>query len=194
MTIRLDALPELAQLWDQLVAIAAGEGIGVGIEDWGGFRTVDDTAQILAFKQADYDEYAAAARAAGHEPNPITGPWDNGSSRPIAPYGQSFHNYGAARDFAIDAVPAGMSMDDAVSRVQAIGVGLGFRSGASYGDDRHLELTIPLADAAAAWAAYQGAGATSTTILLVGMAAILGVVTVLRLFQRWRPSPITAGP
>jgi hypothetical protein len=191
MTIRLDALPELADRWAALEQLAGDEGIELGVADYGGYRTAADTAEIVAFKNADYAAYTAAARAAGRVPVPITGPWDNGNARPIAPYGRSYHNYGAARDFVIVSFPPWLSVDEAVARVQELGERAGFRSGRTFGDDDHLELPLTLEQAAAAWAEYSSSSSSSAgmTALLVGLALSVGVFTVVKYapgLKEWR--------
>jgi hypothetical protein len=176
MSIRLDALPELEVRWDATVSDSAGEGVDIEIADFGGFRTEADTAKILKFKQDDYKAYADAARAAGHVPIPITGPWDDGSSRPIAAYGESYHDFGGARDFTIAHYPSGMSYESAVSRVQAIAEANGLRSGHSYGDDPHLELRVTLPELQQMWAAYEAEGGTGAGGIGAGAAlAILAI-------------------
>jgi len=182
MSIRLEALPELEERWAQLEELAADDDIELGIADYGGLRTAADTAEIIGFKNADYAAYAAAARAAGRVPVPITGPWDNGNARPIAPYGRSYHNYGAGRDFTIVSHPAWLSLGDAIARVQELAESVGLRSGRAFDDDYHLELPISLEEAAAAWAQYSSShgSTTTTTVVLVGLALTVGAITVLR--------------
>lgn len=181
MSIRTQALPELVELWDKTVSDAGAAGIVVAIADFGGFRTDADTAQILQFKQDDYDAYAAAAVAAGHMPLEITQGWDDGNPRPIRPYGQSFHDFGAARDFIVKRWPAGMTQAQAVRRVQDIAIANGLKSGRSYGDDPHLQLPITLEDAAARWDAYDAQrGSVSMTVVWAILAVGVGAITVAR--------------
>lgn len=177
MTVRVDALPELVDAWTALESALESDGIAIAIADFGGYRTEADTAQILQFKADDYAAYAARERRAGRVPVPITGPWENGNARPIAPYGASMHNYGAARDFTIVRRPAGLSEADAIRRVQDAAESIGFRSGRSFGDDRHLELPISLPDAAARWEAYHAAASTESdlTPIFVILALSVGV-------------------
>lgn len=190
MSVRLDALPELDDRWAQLEQLAGDEGIEIAVADFGGFRTAADTAQILGYKNADYAAYAAAARAAAHVPVPITGPWDDGSSRPLLPFGQSHHNYGAARDFTIAARPAWLSFGDAVARVQELADSVGLRSGAAWNDPQHLELPIPLADARARWAAFQehASAGPSLVAVLACIAIAIGVGAAVRSkgLREWR--------
>jgi hypothetical protein len=182
MSIRLQALPDLVARWNATVADAAAEGIVVEIADFGGYRTESDTALILKYKQQDYDAYAQAALAAGHTPLPITGPWDDGSARPIAPYGSSYHDFGAARDFTISHYPKelGMSYADAVRRVQELAESNGLRSGHDFGDDAHLELPVTLDVARQMWADYQASsgGIGSGTAVVVILALGVGIVAL----------------
>jgi len=181
VSIRLDALPELEERWVLLEQLTSDDGIELGIADYGGLRTAADTAEIISFKNADYAAYAAAARAAGRVPVPITGPWDNGNARPIAPYGRSYHNYGAGRDFTIVSHPAWLSLGDAVAHVQELAESIGLRSGRAFDDDYHLELPISLEQAAADWAEYSSSrGSVTMTAVLVGLALTVGAVTVVR--------------
>lgn len=178
MSIRLQALPQMAELWDELVQVLSAQDITIGVADFGGFRTAADTAEILNDKQADYDAYVAAGGTL-----PITGPWDDGSSRPIAPYGRSFHDYGAARDVKVLSAPAGMSGLAVTAAIDAAAESVGLVTGASYGDPLHVQLPISLDEAKAQWAAYVAAGgdtgpssSTTTIAAFVVVAAAIGVV------------------
>ena len=190
MSIRYDALPELENAWDLLSELAAGEGIGIAVQDYGGYRNAADTSEILAFKDRDYAAYAQAQRAAGRVPIPITGPWENGNSRPIQPYGSSYHNYGAARDFKITQ-RGGYSEGEALARVQSLAEAAGLRSGKSFGDSYHLELPITLAEARARWAAIGctvDGGLTGAQVALGILAFSVGVWVVVRYvppFKDW---------
>ncbi len=150
MSIRLEALPELTTAIDALGQLAAAQGIRFTTADYGGYRTVADTTEILGYRQAEYGIYAAQMQAAGQTPLPIN-QW-----RPIAPYGRSFHDYGAARDLTITAKPSGMTSSQALAALGALAPQVGLRWGHSFGDDPHFELAISLDDAAARWAAYTG--------------------------------------
>jgi hypothetical protein len=183
MSVRLEALPELESAWDATVSDAAAEGIQLTIADFGGFRTANDTALILSYKQADYDAYAAAARAAGRTPVPITGPWDDGSPRPIAPYGQSWHDYGAARDADIVSFPSSMTLEDAIVRVDAIATANGLDTGAAYSDPLHLQLPVSLDEARARWAEYSSS--SSSSLVWVLLAIGVGAAATVRLARRW---------
>jgi hypothetical protein len=191
MSIRYDAVPELLDRWDLLTELLGGEGIGIAVADYGGYRTAADTTEIQGFKDRDYAAYAAAERRAGRVPVPITGPWENGNSRPIQPYGSSYHNYGAARDFTITQ-RGGLSERDALARVQSLAEAAGLRSGKSFGDDYHLELPITLAAARELWAAEGGTvdagGITGAQVALGILAVSVGIWVVIRYvppFKDW---------
>ena len=189
MTIRTEALPELLSLWNGVESTAAAEGIAIGIADFGGFRTEGDTALILQYRVDDYNADLSAGRI-----SPTLSLQDY---RPIAPYGQSWHDYGAARDFKIVSKPASLSTDDAIARVDTIAESIGLRTGASYGDPWHLELAVPLDQAAAMWADYQAAGGASSSssssssgpgsaamsAIWIGLAIGAGALTVLRYWR-----------
>ncbi|MGH9884107.1 MAG: hypothetical protein ACREBE_01160 [bacterium] len=180
MTVRVDALPELVDAWRELEQLAGEEGITLAIADFGGFRTAADTSLILSYKQQDYDAYAARERGAGRSPLPITGPWEDGSSRPIAPFGQSYHDYGAARDFVIVGRPAGMSVSEAELRVDDLAEYLGLDTGRSYGDRRHVELPISLQEARDRWAEYSANSISPGTAVWLLIALGVGVLATVR--------------
>jgi len=175
MTIRLDALPQMQQLWDSLVSTLSAQGIAIDVADWGGYRTADDTAAILNIRQAAYDAYVA-----GGGTLPITGAWNDGASWPIAPYGKSFHDYGAARDVEVLSAPAGMSGLAVTAAIDAAAESVGLRDGASFGDPLHVELPITLAEAQTEWAAYAGSSSSSssTVAAFVVIAAAVGAIAV----------------
>ena len=84
------ALPETVAAWNALESAAMAQGIAFTLNDFGGVRTPADTALILQYRETDY----AAALAADTIPADTT----ISQFRPIAPYGQSYHDYGAAFD------------------------------------------------------------------------------------------------
>lgn len=150
MTVRTDALPELTQAWYTLEQLAASHGVQMGIADFGGFRTAADTSQILGYRDADYAVYVKQQRAAGKPVQSET------SWRPISPYGSSYHDYGAARDFTVVIKPSSMSVDDAMALVRSLAPAAGLRAIYPGVDDPpHLELPIDLDTARQWWADYQ---------------------------------------
>lgn len=169
MSIRVEALPELVQAMSALADEAAGYGIAFDVADYGGTRTQADTAEILAFRDADYAVY----RANG-------GTLSESQFRPIAPWLKSFHDFGAARDLRITGKPAGWSDDDAYAQLGELAPGLGLRWGGNFSnpDPDHFELAIPLAQAAAAWNSYTGGtGAAPANVdgKALGALALIGV-------------------
>lgn len=155
MSIRLEALPALDDAIAQLEQRAAAEGIGFAIANFGGFRTAADTALILGYRDADYAVYAAKQLANGVTPIAMK-KW-----RPIATYGNSFHDYGGARDLTITYKPSWMSDSDALARLGELAPSVGLRWGGSFNDPAHFELPVPIGAAAAAWAEYSGSGSAT---------------------------------
>lgn len=155
MSIRLEALPELVARMQELERRANAEGIFFRVADYGGTRTEADTARILAYRDADYAIYEAKERQAGRTPLPKE-TW-----RRIAPYGSSYHNYGAARDLIITAKPGGMTSTAAMDRVATIAPSIGLRRPLPKDDPGHFELAITLADARARWGNYVAAAGAS---------------------------------
>lgn len=155
MSIRQDALPELVTAWSELLRLAAARGITVTIEDFGGYRTQADTSLILGYRDQDYALYVARAKAAGQTPV------SEAAFRPIAAYGASAHNYGAARDAEITGAPAGMTDAQALAVLGSLAPQAGLRWGGTFTnpDTDHFELPWTLDEWAGRWTDYQnGAG------------------------------------
>jgi hypothetical protein len=163
----VDALPELRDREKKLRALASAEGIGYEIADYGGIRTQADTTRILKYREDDYKVYASKERAAGRTPRPID-EW-----RPIAPFGSSFHNYGAAFDVRIIKAPQGMTFVTALSRLGVLGGKAGLVWGGLWSDKRndppHFQLSTGLTQARERWEAMKKDG---------GAASILGSLTL----------------
>src|SRR5205814_8666856 len=85
------ALPELRTAEQKLKAWAAARGIVYVFADLGGVRTAADTADAMRYRDAEYQMYLRTLKP-GHTPI-AKETW-----RPIAPFGHSYHNYGAAFD------------------------------------------------------------------------------------------------
>lgn len=170
-------LPELRDKERQLRAAANGEGIEYTVADFGALRSQSDTLKILGYRDQDYAAYVAAQQRAG---KPIA---SKNTFRPIAPYGSSYHNYGAAFDARVTRVPAGSTASAATARLGALGESVGLRWGGHFPageiDPPHFELAISLPDAVTRWAAWQAAqrGETPTEIaaLVQSTIAIPGV-------------------
>ena len=148
-------LPQLQAAYTRLEQLAAQAGISVTVNDYGGFRDAADTARILFYRQADYD----AALQAGDIP-----PYETiDQFRPVAEYGESFHDYGAAVDVSPMAWPASESYDWAVAQLGAFAPRAGLRQPLPTTDPAHFELPVSLADAQAMYAAAGGSGAPLQT-------------------------------
>jgi hypothetical protein len=149
VSVNETALPELDAAWESLGRDAAvSYGIQLGIADFGGTRTEADTTLILQYRADDYAVYARQERAAGRTPEPVN-TW-----RRIAPYGSSFHNYGAARDGRLVSYPANMTEDRAIAAVRSLASRNGLRT--INHDPLHFELPITLEDAAQRWENFAG--------------------------------------
>lgn len=103
------ALPELVAAEARLYALAKAHGMDYRIADFGGLRTLADTVRILKYRDDDYANYVKAyqhARASGASSFVSDGtryrvgsvPLNINTFRAIAPFGHSYHNYGAAFD------------------------------------------------------------------------------------------------
>lgn len=130
-------LPELRQREALLYAAAMRDGIIYRIADYGGLRTEAQTKLILQYREADYK---AAVKADPRVASvPIT-KW-----RPIAPYGQSRHNYGGAFDVLPLIWPASLTYGRAMGRLAELAPAVGLVNGASFQDLPHFELPDPFA-------------------------------------------------
>lgn len=143
------ALPELRARESSLRALAAAEGITYDVAAFGGVRTQADTTRILTYRDNDYAVYVAKARANGKVPV------SKDEYRPIAPFGSSFHNYGAAFDAEITGAPKGVTFDAALSRLGALGAKAGLVWGGVWArpktDRPHFQLAYGLAQVRDMW-------------------------------------------
>lgn len=162
--------PALTAAMTQLEQLAAAVGIAFATADYGGVRTEADTVTILRYRDDDYAVAQRQAAASGTVLPPIA-QW-----RPIAPFGSSYHNYGAARDVRPVRWPQGMTESGALARLGAIVAThpeLGLRWGGTFPqgkkDPAHFELAITLADARTQW---EAANKTANTALASGGAAV----------------------
>ncbi len=146
-------LPELATAYAQLANALASRGITIGVADYGGVRTAADTTRILAYRQQDYN----AAVNAGQIDPAVT---SLNEFRPIAPYGSSYHNYGAAFDVHVIGRPSSMSEQQALAIGAQLAPQFGLRWGGTFPDPDpwHFELAISLADAKQRYATMTGSG------------------------------------
>lgn len=170
-----NSLPELRAGEQGLRAQAAREGISYVIAPFGGpLRTQADTTNILRYRAADYAAYVARQKAAGRAVVDID------TFRRVAPFGLSFHNYGAAFDINIDTWPTGMTADQALTHVGAMAAAHGLRWGAAFGDTPHFELAKTLEQVKAAWQAYSRPPTLADASSLPGVQIIApGVVPVM---------------
>lgn len=145
------ARPELLAAVSALAAVVAQEhpGLEFDVADFGGMRSEADTAKILTYRDNDWD---AAVRADPTLPRRTT----KHAWRPIAPWGNSMHNYGAAFDVQITKAPAGMSRLAALNIVKDYAPVIGLVDGRDFGDGPHFELPGGLAAARAAWLKQTG--------------------------------------
>lgn len=164
------ALPELREREKKLRALAAAEGITYEVADFGGLRTLPDTNRILEYRKNDYAVYVSKQKAAG---KPVVSMEE---FRPIAPFGSSFHNYGAAFDVRITGAPKGMTFDQALTRLGALGAKAGLIWGGLWArpknDRPHFQLSTGLTQAKEMWEQFTS-GKTPTKPAATGMASIL---------------------
>lgn len=162
------ALPQLITREAMLRQRANAIGIDYRIADFGGLRTQADTVLIMGYRAADY----AAAVAA----NPAVASIPINTWRPIAPFGSSMHNYGAAFDVLITKKPANMTESQAYAQLRAIAPSIGLRANVP-NDPGHFELPLTLDDARRAWGdrtpgVAGNVAAASTVFLLLGAALV----------------------
>lgn len=171
-------LPETVDAFNALDQYARSQGIAIAIADYGGVRTQADTTQILEYRQNDYN----AAVAAGKIPATMT----LDQFRPIAPFGSSYHNYGAAFDITIQARPASMTAYDALALLGAYAPAIGLRWGGYFSnpDTPHFELAISLDDAAQRYASFladggapsDDSGSPDMALIAIGVAIVGALV------------------
>lgn len=166
MGLRIDAaLPELREAFGQLSDYAKSLGMTIHVLGTGGVRTEADTALYKSYRAA---EYALAVAK-----NPATAKIPIGQWRPIANFGSSFHNYGAAFDIGFGSGTLGgpgyvsekdglygFTTDFALESLGEYAKTIGLRWGGNFKasqtsgpDPVHFELDITLAEAKARWAA-----------------------------------------
>lgn len=158
MTTLAGVLPETAAAYAQLDTFARQHGITIGVADFGGVRTLADTTRILGYRT---DDYQAALRAGTIRPDTTLQQF-----RPIAPFGSSFHNYGAAFDVRIIARPAAMTEYAALRALGLYAPNIGLRWGGNFTnpDTPHFELAIPLSEAKARYTSFASSGGASSSL------------------------------
>jgi hypothetical protein len=188
MTDILNTLPELQLAEKKLRAAATARGVSYVIADYGGLRSQADTTKILQYRLQDY---AAAVRA-----NPDTSKIPMTKWRPVAPFGSSYHNYGAAFDVLVTAHPAG---ENGYSILGALAPDAGLRWGGSQSfidvgrvDIPHFELPVSLTSARIMWLGPV-AGTAETGRIIGGviaanpvqtLAVVLGILLVAAAVRR----------
>lgn len=146
------ALPQTQDAYAALSAALVPRGISITLAPYGGTRTEADTNLILQYRQNDYNHDN------GLPADTVTDVDTLNRYRPIAPYGESYHNYGAAFDILITGRPSGMTLTGAYEAAGELAPSLGLRWGGNFPnpDIRHFELDESLADAAAQYSAFTG--------------------------------------
>lgn len=147
-TSLIGARPELTRAYDALTQIADVAGITFCVANYGGLRSQADTALI---KQIRIDEYNAAVQR-----NPATALTDINDWRPIADWGSSMHNYGAAFDVFVTGTPPTMSRLTALNFLKDQADAIGLVDGRNFGDAPHFELPGGLSLAKAEWQKMTG--------------------------------------
>jgi hypothetical protein len=165
------ALPQLLAGLDRLRARASALGISFDIADFGGIRTQADTVLIMAYRAADY---AAAVVA-----DPSVSAIPINTWRPIAPFGSSMHNYGAAFDVEITDAPG--SFDSALQQLKAAAPSCGLRSTVP-NDPPHFELPISLDEARAQWQALGNIPGSISAPDIAAASSIAVVLAVILVF------------
>jgi hypothetical protein len=166
-------MPELVIAHDALVAELERRGIRTKIANYGGLRSQADTTKILEYRAADYQHDVAAGLVSSSLPIE--------QYRPIAPFGSSYHNYGAAFDLEITGTPAGTSSYVALQLAGQLAPQFGLRWGggpdfpANRKDPPHFELAIPLSEARRRYTLYAGGASSSSIPGLPDVSALLGL-------------------
>lgn len=139
-------LPEMQRAEKSLRTKAAAIGVTYAPAPFGVLRTLADTTKILGYRDNDYAVYVRALKAS----NPGKAPIPKEQWRPIAPFGKSYHNYGAAVDLTITGRPNGWTVQRALAELGKIAPTCGLRWGGTFAtknDPPHFELAIPLSEA-----------------------------------------------
>lgn len=150
-------LPEFASDLAQLAQLAAAQGIQLGFNSYGGFRDQATTQLISKYRDQDYAAYLKQLL----QTNPLATPLPIDQWRPLVPFGQSFHNFGAAADLnPIVWPPALGTRTDALNVLHQLAPLTGLRFPLPTSDPAHVELAEPLATVQTRWL-LQGANASS---------------------------------
>ena len=172
-TALLLALPELRAAYDALQVLANAEGIFFRVAPFGGVRSYADTVKIMQYRDADW---AVAVRK---DPS-LARRTTKEKWRPIAPFGTSMHNHGAAFDMDVYRQPPGMSYSAVSDRLHALGLRVGLTSGRAYNDPRHMQLTrYTVAQASQRYAVYR---ATLNRKVVAPAAVTLAAIVLVAVF------------
>lgn len=139
--------PDLTAAIEKLRVKAAAEGIEFTTADFGGVRTEADTIKILKYRDDDYAVYVRNLK----RDNPGKKPLGKNTWRKIAPFGSSYHNYGAARDLKPTKWPPSFTESKALDRLRTLAPSCGLKTITN--DPPHVQLPITLAQARARWKA-----------------------------------------
>lgn len=165
-----ESLPALqdaeARLYDYAVNTL---GIDYRIADFGAVRTEADTNLILQYRTNDYNAAVKAGEIAANTPLQVF--------RRIAPFGSSFHNYGAAFDVLVTDQGPYASKDAALQALKGAASSFGLSSNVP-NDPPHFELNTSIDDARAAWINYTNGGDGSVNVRVSGVADTAALVTV----------------
>lgn len=164
-------LPELVAAERRLSALATARGWAYKLADWDGaaVRSQADTTKHLRIRDVEYARYLLTLKP-GQAPVPKL-KW-----RMIAPYGSSYHNFGAA----FDAEPIRCTFAQLGSLAAAAGLVWGGKD-----DPGHFRLPITLLEARARWLAFGNAPgvarvatptATGAVVVLVIAGSLLGLL------------------
>lgn len=168
------ALPELIRAEQELSRLAAARGIRYAIAPFGGVRSESDTTRILGYRETEYKMYAEKEKTAGRTPLPIN-KW-----RPIAPFGNSHHNYGAAFDVRPVTWPQGRSFQwahDQLDEIVRTNPSIGLRAGDYFNDEPHFELAISLDAARQKWKLLGRLPGNGVTLIpVVGGLAVIALL------------------
>lgn len=141
--------PQLTAAIEKLRAKAALEGIEFDTADFGGVRTEADTVRIMKYRDDDYAVYVRNLQ----RDKPGKTPTPKHIWRKIAPFGKSYHNYGAARDLRVTKHPPSFTASKALDRLRVLAASCGLQTITN--DPPHVQLPITLAQARARWEARQ---------------------------------------
>ena len=160
------ALPPLIAAERKLSDAAAAWGIvyAINAAEYGAIRSPVDTTKAMTARDREYPAYVAGGGTLAKET------W-----RKIAPFGQSYHNYGAAFDVVIVQHLPAMTVAQSLAALGKLAPAFGLKWGGTFNDPAHFELAIPLSVARKEWetlgntpgfSIVKGAGTVAIVFLL----------------------------